>query len=145
MYEEVKKTNRAGLVPYVIEDGEIWMLFMKPNEEIAQWSGDYFQIAKGKVEDDETFEQCAIREAQEELGLFRGNIVAVEEVGIFMGRTTMFIAKMRDKDMFGLPADDETSDTMWMTEEMFLQQGRPLHHHVVGACVRAIRRLEESV
>ena len=142
MQGEVKKVHRAGLIPYIVEDGEIKMMFMKPTAEMAEWSTDTFQIAKGKVEDGETAEGAAIREAHEELGLFRGNVVLAEEVGVFMGRTTVFISKVKNKDMFGLPSD-ETSDVTWMTEDEFMDSGRDLHKPVVQACVRQIRRIED--
>lgn len=143
MQHEVKKVHRAGLVPYIIEDGEIKMMFMKPTDDVAEWSGNDFQIAKGKIEGDETAEAAAIREAHEELGLFRGNVVLTEEVGVFMGRTTVFVSKIKNKDMFGLPSD-ETSDVAWMTEEQFLEHGRDLHKPVVQACCRLIRKIEET-
>lgn len=135
------KVWRAGLIPYIIENDEIKMMFMKPTDEVAEWSGDSFQIAKGKIENGETAELAAIREAHEELGLFRGNVILTEEVGVFMGRTTVFVSKVKDKDMFGLPSD-ETSDTGWMTEAEFLESGRPLHQPVVQAAVRQIKRTE---
>jgi 8-oxo-dGTP pyrophosphatase MutT (NUDIX family) len=136
------KVFRAGLIPYIIEDGEIHMMFMKPAPEVAEWSTDTFQIAKGKMEDDESAMDAAIREAHEELGLFRGNIILTEEIGVFMGRTTVFVSKVKDKDMFGLPSD-ETSDTCWMTEAEFMEHGRDLHKPVVQASCRQIRKTED--
>jgi 8-oxo-dGTP pyrophosphatase MutT (NUDIX family) len=139
---ERKLVHRAGLIPYIVEDGEIKMMFMKPTEAVAEWSGDTFQIAKGKIEeDDESAMHAAIREASEELGLFRGNIILTEEVGVFMGRTTVFVSKVKDQNMFGLPSF-ETSDTRWMTEAEFLDEGRILHHSVIQASVRLIKKHE---
>jgi len=135
------KVYRAGLIPYIIEDDQIKMMFMKPAPEVAEWSTDNFQIAKGKIENGEDTMAAAIREAHEELGLFRGNIVITEEVGIFMGRTTVFVSKVKDKNMFGLPSD-ETSETGWLTEEEFLDIGRDLHKPVVQAAVRQIKKSE---
>ncbi|MGZ8924567.1 MAG: NUDIX domain-containing protein [Nitrososphaeraceae archaeon] len=131
---------RAAMVPYIIEDGKIQMLFMRPSNH--EYSGFTYQLAKGKVEDeDETFLDAAKREAKEELGLFQGNIILTEDLGVFMGRTTVFVSKIRDKDMFGLPSD-ETESTRWMTPEEFIQEGRCLHQHVVAAVVRTIKKLE---
>ncbi len=139
---ERRLVHRAGLIPYIVEDGEIKMMFMKPTEAVAEWSGDTFQIAKGKIEeDDESAMTAAIREASEELGLFRGNIILTEEVGVFMGRTTVFVSKVKDQHMFGLPSF-ETSDTRWMTESEFLSEGRVLHHPVIQAAVRQIKKQE---
>lgn len=136
------KVWRAGLIPYIIEDGVIKMMFMKPMPDVAEWSTDTFQIAKGKIENGESAMAAAIREAHEELGLFRGNVVLTEEVGVFMGRTTVFVSKVIDKDMFGLPSD-ETSDVTWMSEDEFMADGRDLHKPVIQAACRAIRRIED--
>lgn len=143
---ELQRKNlvyRAGLIPYIVENNEVLMLFMTPNEDIAQFSTSNFQIAKGKVEpEDESTEAAALREGLEELGVFKGNIIRLTEVGVFMGRTTVFVAKVKDKDMFGLPSE-ETADTRWMTLEEFVEEGRLLHVPVVQACHRLIVKLEE--
>ena len=107
-----KKVYRAGTIPYIVEDGIIKMMFMRPSD--PEYGGDKFQIAKGKVEDDESTMDAALREAKEELGLFIGNVIATEEVGVFMGRTTVYVAKVKDRNMFGEPSF-ETSDTAWLS------------------------------
>jgi len=133
-----KKINRAGLIPYIKEGDEIKMLFMKPSK--AKYGGDVFQIAKGKQEKDEKIQDTALREAKEELGLFAGNVVDVTKLGEFLGRTTVFVAEIKDKDMFGDP-HFETSDTKWMTLDEFLAEGRDLHKPVVKAAYRKIEKL----
>ena len=115
------------------------MLFMKPSD--STFGGDAYQIGKGRVEDGEDHRSAALREAKEELGLFIGNTILTEEVGVFMGRTTMFIAKIKDRDMFGEP-DFETESTRWMTLEDFMLEGRVLHQPVVQACHRRMLELE---
>lgn len=101
----------------------------------------FFQIAKGKIEEGETAQVAALREAKEEIGLFIGNVIKTEEVGVFMGRTTVFVAKVKNKDMFGEPSF-ETSDVKWMSLSEFLAEGRDLHKPVVMASYRTICRLE---
>lgn len=131
---------RAGLVPYIIESGKILMMFMKPSD--PAFGGDEFQIAKGKVEDeDDSFQDAALREAKEEIGLFEGNVIKTEEVGTFMGRTTVFVSKVKNKDMFGMPSF-ETGDVSWMTPEQFQLDGRILHRPVIAAVVRKIKQME---
>lgn len=134
-----KVVHRAGMIPYIIENDEIKMMFMKPSN--VEYGGNTFQIAKGKVEDGEDTEFAAIREAKEELGLFVGNVVRTEQVGLFMGRTTVYVCETKSIDMFGLPGD-ETSDVTWMTLKQFLEDGRDLHRPVVQAAYRTICRLE---
>lgn len=133
-----KKINRAGLIPYLKEGDEILMLFMKPSK--PKYGGDVFQIAKGKQEPEEKIKDTAIREAQEELGLFTGNVTEVTRIGEFLGRTTIFIAEVEDQDAFGDP-HFETSETKWMTLEEFLKEGRDLHRPVVKAAHRKIKKL----
>lgn len=135
-----KKVNRAGVIPYIIEKGEIKMMFMKPSA--AKFGGDVFQIAKGKQEKDETIEEAAFREAGEEIGLFEGNIKAKYDLGTFMGRTTIYLAKVKDKKMFGDP-NFETSEVKWMTTEEFLEVGRDLHKPIIKAAERLIKDKED--
>lgn len=131
---------RAGTVPYIVEDGQVIMMFMRPSNEL--YGGNQFQLCKGRVEEGEDMQTAAIREAKEELGLFVGNVLLIEEVGTFMGRTTVFLAKIKNRDMFGLP-DEETADTTWMTLEQFMADGRDLHKPVVQAVYRQICRIEQ--
>jgi len=77
-----KKIYRAGLIPYIVENNEIMMLFMKPSD--SKYGGNLFQIAKGKLEKDESFEQAAIREAGEELGFTKLNMAnSIYDLGNF--------------------------------------------------------------
>lgn len=135
-----KKVNRAGVIPYIIEKGEIKMMFMKPSA--SKFGGDCFQIAKGKQEKDETAKEAALREASEEIGLFEGNILELYDLGTFMGRTSIYVAKMKDKKMFGDP-NFETSEVKWMTAEKFDEIGRDLHKPIIKAALRLIVDKEE--
>lgn len=135
-----KKIYRAGTIPYIVEDGTIKMMFMRPSD--PEYGGDKFQIAKGKVEDGESTMDAALREAKEELGLFVGNVIATEEVGVFMGRTTVYVAKVKDRNLFGDPSF-ETSDTAWLSLTEFANIGRELHYHVVQAAHQLIENSEQ--
>ena len=134
-----KKIHRSGVLPYVIEDDEIQILFMKPSD--PQFGGDVYQMAKGKHEEGETAEEAGLREAGEELGLFEGNVESKHNLGVFLGRTTVLVCKIKDKDMFGDP-HFETASTKWMTPEEFQKEGRDLHKPVVKAAVRHIKKAE---
>lgn len=134
-----KKVYRAGTIPYIVEDGVVKMMFMRPSD--PEYGGDKFQIAKGKVEDGECTMDAALREAKEELGLFVGNVVCTEEVGVFMGRTAVYVAKVKDRIMFGEPSF-ETAETTWMTLDEFMDTGRELHRPVVRAAHDTIVGLE---
>lgn len=132
------KQKRGGVIPYYIEeDGTFKMLFMKPSD--AKYGGAQFQIAKGKIEKDESDEDGAFREAQEELGLFEPNTRNRISLGTFLGRTAFYVAEVIDKDKFG-DTTTETKATMWMTPEEFQKEGRDLHKPVVKAAVRSIEK-----
>ncbi|TFG98295.1 NUDIX hydrolase [Candidatus Thorarchaeota archaeon] len=137
---EKKLVYRAGLIPYIIEEGSVRMMFMRPSD--PDFGGDKYQIAKGKIEDGESPLVAALREAKEEIGLFVGNVIITEEVGQFMGRTTVFVSKIKDTSMFGEPSF-ETSETTWMSLDEFLEDGRELHRPVVKAAHRTIMKMED--
>jgi ADP-ribose pyrophosphatase len=129
------KLYRAGLLPYVIENNEPKFLFMKPAD--ARYGGDRYQIAKGKVEEGETSEQAAVREAMEELGLVETNISDPMFLGEYLGRTSFYMAKVFDKTLFNSP-HFETSDTAWLTLAEYQDAGRQLHVPIVQDAVRTV-------
>ena len=131
---------RAGVIPYVIENDKIVMMFMKPSD--PTYGGNQFQVSKGHVEPGESSVEAAIREGEEELGLFKGNILNIVDLGVFLGRSTFFIARIADADMFG-DTDKETAAVKWMTLEEFEKDGRQLHVPVVKAAVRKIMAIEQ--
>lgn len=155
---EVKKVHRAGTIPYYVDEDEVvHMMFMKPSdpvfggcEEIVEHADgttstvfvSRYQLAKGKVEDGESYYDAAIRESKEELGLFVGNIEYTEFLGTFMGRTHVYVSKINDVDMFGEPSF-ETESVVWMTLDEFLAEGRDLHKPTVQAAHRLICQLEK--
>jgi len=135
-----KKVYRAGVIPfYIDESGNIQMMFMMPSE--AKFGGDVFQVAKGKREKGESDKEAGFREASEELGLFKGNVEESYKLGNFLGRTMIYIAKIKDREMFGDP-HHETKETTWMTPDEFQSKGRDLHKPIVKAAVRLIKDKE---
>lgn len=143
MKQEKKIVYRAGLIPYYYDENAVLrMLFARPSCE--RYGGPDFQIAKGRCEDNESAEQTARREATEELGLVEDNIVSCEMVGVFLGRTTLFIAKIKDPTRFNAP-DFETAETKWFTPAEFEFSGRPLHRLVVEEAVELIKARERWI
>lgn len=134
-----KKIHRAGVIPYMVNEGKIELMFMKPSD--PKYGGSEFQIAKGRHEEGETALEAALREAGEELGLFSGNVTETHDLGTFMGRTSIFLAKIKDKDMFGDPCF-ETGAVTWMSPDEFETTGRDLHKPVIKAAVRLIKEKE---
>jgi 8-oxo-dGTP pyrophosphatase MutT (NUDIX family) len=140
MFKGKKILFRAGMIPYLIEDDEVLMMFMKPSD--TMYGGDEFQMCKGVVEEDEDFRTAALRESAEELGLRNENILSVTELGNFLGRTTVFVAKVKDRVSFD-PFHYETSDVTWLTCDEFLKIGRELHKEIIQLADQVIRKEED--
>lgn len=134
-----QKVYRAGIVPYVIENGDVLMMFMIPSN--AKYGGASPQMAKGKMEEGETSEETAVREGEEELGLVRTNILNLFHVGNFLGRTEVYAARILDKEDFD-KFNFETKRTVWLTNSQFQQMGRELHKPVINEVVLQIKKKE---
>ena len=132
-----EKIYRAGVIPYIIESDELKMMFMRPSD--TTFGGKKFQVAKGKIEKGESKNVAAFREAKEEMGLFKGNVINEHDLGNFLGRTQVFLAEIKDLEMFGDP-HFETAATKWLTLEQFKDTGRELHYPIVQAAARWIKK-----
>jgi len=131
-----EKIFRAGTIPvYINESGQMEMLFMKPSD--SRYGGSAYQIAKGRIEDDETPFETALREAGEELGLRERNILETIDCGKWLGRTYIYVAIVEHKDDFG-DFHFETESTQWFTIEDFMQNGRDIHRDVVRHAVNLV-------
>lgn len=128
---------RSGIIPYAIfPDNVVKMLFMKPSNPL--YGGDQFQIAKGKIEsDDNSTLTAAIREAHEELGFNENNTENIIKLGVYLGRTTIYVSKIINIDDF-YDFGDETSEIAWMSESEFMDTGRALHHNIISDAMRYI-------
>jgi len=131
--QQYEKRPRAGLIPYLRDEtGELKFLMMVSSN--AKFGGPRPMISKGKIEDGEGTLECAIREAEEELGLLRENLaahpvlVADERVVLRSGayQLTVYAAPIRDRWNFGKWCD-ETEFTTWMSLESFREKGRKDH------------------
>jgi len=137
-----EKIYRAGMIPfYVSEDGTILMKFMVPSDQT--YGGSAPQFAKGRIENGEIPEEAAIREASEELGLREENVLWYNYLGIFLGRTHMYICEVEKQHDFDEP-HYETESTHWMTLEEFEKSGRELHRPVIRAAHAAFIQIKED-
>jgi 8-oxo-dGTP pyrophosphatase MutT (NUDIX family) len=136
-----EKVYRAGMIVYRInETTGVEMLFMRPSD--PEFGTDTLQVPKGRVEAGESNAAAALREAQEEVGLFKGAILkGPEELGTFLGRTEVYVCKVGPDALFGEP-DFETAETKWLTLEQFIDEGRSLHRPIVQAAYRKICNME---
>lgn len=142
--------EKAGLIPYVVRNGIINMMFMVSSD--PAYGGPLPQISKGYVDpEDEGSKAAAIREAEEELGLIKDNMKYfwnVPEVyhGI-IGENKEYTFKLYITEMVTLShfktPHFETKEVAWMTLEEFLKGGRPEHHALVKVAHDEIVRIVE--
>lgn len=145
LFEVAKISERAGFIPYIIENGEPLFFFMKPSN--PSFGGPLFQIAKGGLEKGETAIEAALREAKEELGLKRSNVKDDTIKLVWRGKMRgaeesyilyVFIGEVSKKDKFG-ETTHETDETAWLTAKEFSKQGRKPQQHIVRKAAEAIK------
>lgn len=131
--QEYEKRARAGLIPYMRDvSGEL--IFMMMVSSNPKFGGPRPMLSKGKIEEDETVFECAIREAEEELGLVRLNMIGqpkllIEERVVLRSgayHLTVYSVEIRDRWNFGKWCD-ETEYTEWHTLDSFKERGRRDH------------------
>lgn len=140
----VLKRGKAGTIPFVIENGEPLMLFMKTSD--PAYGGPDPMIAKGHVDKGEDAADAAIREAEEELGLKRSNIDGQPflawkgELSGFDAHYDFYVlaVKVKSKDDFG-QFHYETESTHWLTAAEFAKVGRRSQNHIVQAAAKTIK------
>jgi len=140
MYKGRNIQYRAGMIPYIVENGEVYMMFMKPSD--TMYGGDKFQLCKGVIEEGEDHRTAVLRESAEELGLRQSNMLSLTELGNFLGRTTVYVAKVKDRVSFDEP-HFETSEVTWFTCDEFIKFGRELHAEIVQLADQVIRKEED--
>jgi 8-oxo-dGTP pyrophosphatase MutT (NUDIX family) len=133
---------RAGLIPFLRdENGKVHYLMMVASD--PKFGGPRPMISKGKIERGETPLGCAIREAEEELGLKQRNLRGPFHE-LFEGRVELyscaynlyvFGAEIQDRYDFDKWCD-ETSHTEWHDLESFRSCGRRDH-------ITFVEKLEE--
>jgi len=134
---KAKETIRAGMIPFIIEDGKIKMMFMKPSD--SKFGGSDWQIAKGEIDSGESPVQTAYREANEELGLKKSNVENLFSIGTFWsGKFHVFIVKVKDKKAFGKP-HFETKATAWLNWGEWYSKGRRDQTKIVSAAYKIMK------
>lgn len=148
--EQYEKRARAGLIPY-LRDGDGVYHYLMMISSNAKFGGPRPMISKGKIEDDEDTLGCAIREAEEELGLVRDNmiespfLIADERVALRSGayHLTVYAARIRDRWNFEKWCD-ETLMTEWHTLESFKENGRRDHIRYIDLLEQHLRVGEKN-
>lgn len=136
--------KKSGMIPYVIEDGEPLFLFMIPSN--PAYGGSKPSISKGHVDGGESTEQAAIREAEEELGLKRSNIIPDSIQLVWHSTLTgdtesydffVYVCRVTSKADFNEP-HYETGSTHWLTAKEFENKGRRTHVTIVNSAYKHI-------
>jgi 8-oxo-dGTP pyrophosphatase MutT (NUDIX family) len=119
------KPRKAGLMPYVYQDGEPVFMFMVPSD--ADFGGKKPAIAKGNIDGSESVFEAAVREAEEELGLKKSNMIIETFAQVWRGSNgylmTVFMCEVKDKMDFNEP-HYETGSTHWLTAAEFSRVGK---------------------
>lgn len=119
--EKMEKKIRKAVRTYLIENNKI--VAIKYKREIDQ---DYYDIPGGKIEDNETSIQAAIREFKEEAGMeiknptYIGNAIVEYPNRIF--DFDIYIAKEYE----GTPMEFEENTSMWIEIETLIKEEKTL-------------------
>lgn len=144
--DQYEKRPRAGLIPYM-RDSNGDLIFMMMVSSNPKFGGPRPMISKGKIEDGENAFECAIREAEEELGMLQENMVGIpfllaeERVVLRSGAydLTVYAVELYERWNFTKWCD-ETEYTLWMTLQQFEEEGRKDHVKYVKALHDQIRK-----
>ena len=117
----MEKKVRKAVRTFLIENGKI--VAIKYKREIDKH---YYDIPGGKIEENETSIQAAIREFKEETGMeisnptYIGNVIVEYPKRIF--DFDIYIAK----DYQGTPKEFEENTSMWIEIEKLIKEGKVL-------------------
>lgn len=133
MKSDAVVVRKAGLIPYVYENGEPVFMFMVPSD--PNFGGTKPAIAKGNIDPGESVLDAAIREAEEELGLVRSNIIRNTLRLVWTGHKgysmTVFMCEVYSKENFVEP-HFETGETHWLTSKQFAEEGKAWQISIVS-------------
>ena len=131
--QQYTKPARAGLIPYTFDsDGNpVFLLMVASNPKMG---GPRPMISKGKIEGGESAMECALREAEEELGLLQRNMktgpihLIDEYVTLRSGAydLSLYYCEISERWDFG-PWDDETYYTVWLSLDQARAEARRDH------------------
>jgi 8-oxo-dGTP pyrophosphatase MutT (NUDIX family) len=148
LFEAVGKAGKAGFMPYVLEGDVPIYLFMVSSA--SQYGGADPQISKGHIDAGEDAKTAGVREAEEELGLRKSNLISTIEgwSGTQTGldatyKMTIFAGQVKSKSAFDKP-HYETKETVWLSAADFATKGRKAQNSIVAAVDKSVRASLQS-
>jgi len=111
--DDKKVTKRSGIIFISRNDNEIKLLVVKGNG-----SGIY-SFPKGKQNEDETIETCAVREVMEETGININENELIDKKKCKIGSNTYFLLEVNENDYqsFNIKDTREVCEVSWKTVE----------------------------
>ena len=111
--DDKKVTKRSGIIFISRNDNEIKLLVVKGNG-----SGIY-SFPKGKQNEDETIETCAVREVMEETGININENELIDKKKCKIGSNTYFLLEVDENDYqsFNIKDTREVCEVSWKTVE----------------------------
>ena len=139
-------SNKAGVIPFIVKDGKVLMMFMKSSD--PEYGGAAPQIAKGSLDKGETPKAGAMREAEEELGLRKSNLDselmlvwhASHEGQDAEYAFSIYVVRVKSQEDFG-EFHFETESVHWMTLDEFAARGRKSQLGIVTTAATFIDRI----
>ncbi len=97
-----------AVIVYIIKDGKILLHYKKRGHGAGKWNG-----VGGKIEENESIEDCAKREAREEMGTDIENIEKIGEITFYDVNGEDWLAHVFRADLTGEPKESEESYPKW--------------------------------
>lgn len=126
--------NTAVLIPLIFVDNEFHFLFEKRSPNIRQGGEICFPGGERDYAGDLNFEETAIRETVEELGLDKNDIEVIGELGILVGGSGAiihaFTGELRLKDLNRYNIDTTEVEKIFTIPVTFFQNNPPDVYYV---------------
>ena len=126
--------NTAVLIPLIFVDNEYHFLFEKRSANIRQGGEICFPGGERDETGDLNFEETAIRETVEELGIDKNDIKIIGELGILVGGSGAiihaFTGELRLKDLNSYKIDNSEVEKIFTIPVTFFQNNPPEEYYV---------------
>ncbi len=97
-----------AVIVHIIKDGKILLHYKKRGHGMGKWNG-----LGGKIESNEKPEDCAMREAQEEMGAGLKNLEKMGEIEFYDVYGENWLVHVFRADIDGVPEESEESRPQW--------------------------------